>query len=73
MVVKILFEFFKPDAYGMIEDGILGRVQESFYRRGQAGWNENKVMIYAPEGDMKRSYNLDGRESESKFEDTFKY
>jgi len=70
---KILFEFFKPDAYGMIEDGILGRVQESFYRRGQAGWNENKVMIYAPEGDMKRSYNLDGRESESKFEDTFKY
>lgn len=70
---KILFEFFKPEAYGMIEDGILGRVQESFFKRGQAGWNENKVMIYAPERDMKRSYHLDGRGSESKFEETFKY
>lgn len=68
---NILSRFFSEKAKTMIEDRIHGFVHEAFVQRGLAGWNEFKVMIYAPDGDMKRSYHLDSRGTDSKFDMVF--
>ena len=34
-------------------------------------WSENRVSIYRPKGNIKRSYHLDGRGEDSKFEEDF--
>lgn len=65
---EILEKYFAPNARTMIEDVIHSPVGEAFHIRGKNGWNEFKVMIYAPPGDMKRSYHLDGRENDPKYE-----
>lgn len=70
---EMLLNGFSANAKSMIEDGIHGKVNEAFRRRGKAGWNEWKVWIYAPAGDMKRSYHTDGRGQDSKFDSTFIY
>ena len=43
-----------------IEDKFHGLVQDQ-------GWFKHKLWIYHPEGDIKRSYHLDGREGTRKF------
>lgn len=68
---KILDEHFSPDARTMIEDKMHGVAYEAFMRRGKAGWQDYKLWIYAPDGDMKRSYHLDGRDDEPKYEMKF--
>ena len=70
---RILFEELSYNAFGMIEDGIIGKPSQALLNRGEVGWNDWKLMIYAPERDMKRSYHLDARGKVSKFEETFKY
>ena len=45
-----------------IEDRFHGKVQDD-------GWNLHKLWIYHPEGNIKRSYHLDGREGTRKFTD----
>lgn len=68
---QMLEKYFAPNAKTMIEDRIYGVLEEAYRTQGKAGWNKFKVWIYTPEGDIKRSYHLDGREGESKYEDTF--
>lgn len=71
---NILQKYFSTDSRTMIEDQIHGIVYEAFKFRGQVGWNEFKVWIYAPPGgNIKRSYHLDARKQDSKFEETFKF
>lgn len=67
----MLDQFFKPESRTMIEDKMHGIVQSAFLDRGKSGWNDFKLWIYAPDGDMKRSYHTDGRESDPKFEMVF--
>lgn len=50
------------DEKTFIEDRFHGKVQ-------QDGWEEHKLWIYHPEGDIKRSYHLDGRAGTRKFTD----
>lgn len=64
----ILDTYFPITANTMIEDLIYGVLENAWFNRGQAGWNDFKLWIYAPEGDMKRSLHSDAREGESKFE-----
>lgn len=64
---------FSPNAKSMIEDGVHGKVAEAYRRRGKVGWNDWKVWMYAPAGDMKRSYHTDGRQHDPKFDDKFIY
>ena len=71
--IRILNTCFSPGATCMIEDGIHGKVAEAYRTRGHVGWNDYKVWIYAPEGDMKRSYHLNGKMDDPKYEDTFIY
>lgn len=67
----ILEEYFPPLAKTMIEDNMYGKLEDAYRNRGRAGWDEFKVWIYTPEGDIKRSYHLDGREGDDKYESTF--
>ena len=46
-------------------------VVEQACKDGIMGWYNFRIWIYTPEGDIKRSYTTDGREGESKFEETF--
>jgi hypothetical protein len=48
------------DEKTFIEDRFHGKVQDD-------GWDAHKLWIYHPEGNIKRSYHLDGREGTQKF------
>jgi len=53
-----------------IEDRLHGKIQDDilpYDEFDQAGWNQHKLWIYHPEGNIKRSYHLDGREGTQKF------
>lgn len=65
---RIIDEHFPPTGATMIEDKMHGVLMNAYQTRGLAGWNEHKVYIYTPQGDMKRSLNLDGRENDPKYE-----
>lgn len=68
---RILQDHFSQDARTMIEDKMHGVVSDAYFRRQKAGWNNFKICIYAPDGNIKRSYHLDGRKSDPKFDMTF--
>jgi len=53
-----------------IEDKTHGRIQDEispYNNFSKDGWNKHKLWIYHPEGNIKRSYHLDGREGGRKF------
>lgn len=50
-----------------IEDGFHGIVIEDCKIHGDLGWSKHKLLIYHPEGGIRRSYHLDGREGTRKF------
>jgi len=53
-----------------IEDRFHGKVQDdsmSDEKFNQEGWEIHKLWIYHPEGNIKRSYHLDGRQGTKKF------
>jgi len=54
--------FIEDRTHGIIQDDILPYGQFS-----KEGWNKHKLWIYHPEGNIKRSYHLDGREGGRKF------
>ena len=64
---KIIDEYFPVTSRTMIEDKMYGVLENAWFTRGLAGWNDFKVWMYAPEGDIKRSLNLDGREDDPKY------
>lgn len=58
-----------PNAWknNFIEDGFHGIVIEDCKIHGEVGWEKHKLWIYHPEGNIQRSYHLDGREGTRKF------
>lgn len=68
---RILENHFSADSRTMIEDRMHGVVVGAFNERRTAGWNEFKIWIYHPEGDIKRSYHLDGRQTDPKYDMKF--
>ena len=53
-----------------IEDRFHGKVQDDALPYGEfdkEGWDKHKLWIYHPEGNIKRSYHLDGRQGTQKF------
>jgi hypothetical protein len=58
------------DEKTFIEDRLHGKVQDDclpYDTFSEDGWNTHKLWIYHPEGSIKRSYHLDGREGTRKF------
>ena len=70
---RSLRDNFSPTALTMIEDRMHSVVQHHCADNPINGWNDYRLAIYVPEGYMQRSYHLDGRRSDSKFEDKFTY
>jgi len=62
---------FPKTARTMIEDKYHGVVMNDFYADGIHGWNKHKLWIYHPKNGIQRSYNLDGRGDEPKYEMKF--
>lgn len=70
---RILKDNFSASAKTMIEDRMHSVVQQHYKENPITGWNDYRLAIYAPEGYMQRSYHLDGRKADSKFENSFVY
>lgn len=68
---QILDNYFPPLAKTMIEDKMYGVLESAYRDRGRPGWDDFRVWLYYPEGDIKRSFHLDGREGEPKYEESF--
>lgn len=66
---QLINRFFNPDSKTMIEDVMHGIVQEECLHDGVMGWYNWRLWIYHPEGgNIKRSYHIDGRGADPKFE-----
>lgn len=53
-------------ADGMIEDRMHSVVQSAYADHGQAGWEQFRLALFHPDGDIKRSTHLDGRAGDPK-------
>lgn len=63
--------YFNPDSKTMIEDVMHGIVHSHYEREGTMGWNLWRLWIYCPDSDslgIKRSYHLDGRGADPKYD-----
>jgi hypothetical protein len=60
---QMIKNYFNPKSRTMIEDVIHGVVIESCRKDAVMGWYSRRLWIYTPEGNIKRSYHLDGRRS----------
>lgn len=67
----MLRAYFTDDSRTMIEDVLHSRVQESYARHGETGWEEWRLAMYAPDGNLKRSWTTDGRGDDPKLEHTW--
>lgn len=65
--------YFGRKSRTMIEDVMHGVVYSSAKRRRTAGWEQFRVWIYHPEGSIVRSRNLDGRETDLKYDMIYAY
>jgi hypothetical protein len=54
--------FIEDTTHGLVQDDI-----RPYGKFSEDGWNKHKLWIYHPEGNIKRSYHLDGREGTRKF------
>lgn len=59
---RVLADNFSPQACTFIEDVLHGAAQSEP--------EKHRIFIYAPEGNIRRSYHLDGRAGEPKFEES---
>lgn len=66
---RIMNEYFSEKNNCFIEDNMHGRVWNSYREDGGLGWNQFRIHIYHPAGNIKRSYHTDGRENETKYDD----
>jgi hypothetical protein len=65
---RILTDHFSEHAKCFIEDKMHGVASEAYICEGMNGWRGCRLHIYAPDGDIKRSWHSDGRAGGSKYE-----
>lgn len=68
--VQLLRNNFSEGAICFIEDKMHGVLDNAVREGGLDAWNQFKVHVYIPEENIKRSYNLDGRQNEKKWDET---
>lgn len=66
---RIVENHFSKEANCMIEDKMHQVIQSAYYQDGIMGWNQHKLFIFHPHGNIRRSYHIDGRSGEPKFDD----
>lgn len=64
--------YFNPESHTMIEDVIHQIVEVDMHSGGKQAWYNWRIWIYTPttdpDGSILRSYNLDGRQADPKFD-----
>lgn len=70
---SIMSTYFGQASRTMIEDVMHGVVQEEWRNHGMDGWSKFGLAIYSPPGNIRRSYHLDGRKDDPKFDMVFEY
>ncbi len=66
---RIMRTCFTDESNCFIEDHMHGVCHNTYIESGEQGWQQYKLHIYHPSGDIKRSYHTDGRAGEKKFDD----
>lgn len=64
-----VMSLFSPDAKCFIEDFIHGVVWNAYLKDGKLAYNQWRLYIYTPEGNIRRSYHTDGRQGAEKYDD----
>lgn len=68
---RLLDSYFTLDSKAFLEDRLHGVIQEAYKLDGRNGWLQHRLHLYTPPGDnIKRSYHLDGRQGEPKWDDS---
>lgn len=66
---RCLDSYFTPEAQSFIEDKMHGIVDEAYRNDGISGWMQHRLHVYIPgDNNIKRSYHLDGRAGEPKWD-----
>ena len=68
---KMLADTFRPEARAFLEHGVYGKIITSFETEGAMAWPLWRLWMYHPEGNIQRSYNLNGREGDVVYDSTF--
>lgn len=58
---QMLTNYFHPESRTMIEDVMHGALIQAVDKDGIMGWHNFRLWMYTPEGNIKRSFHLDGR------------
>lgn len=66
---QLIGGYFGVESRTFTEDVLHGVVDQAWREHGEDGWDEFRLWIYSPPGDIKRSTHLDGRAGEAKFDD----
>lgn len=70
---SIITTYFGEKSRTMIEDVMHGVLQEEWRNHGMDGWRKFGLAIYSPPGNIRRSYHLDARKDDPKFDMVFEY
>lgn len=65
---SIIASHFSPESRTMIEDTMHSVLESAWLTYREAGWQQYRTWMYAPDGNLRRSYHLDGRGDDPKFE-----
>lgn len=65
---RILNDNFTAKTNSFIEDKMHSVVQSAYNADGLMGWNQHKLHIFTPIGNIKRSYHTDGRAGGKKYD-----
>lgn len=63
-----LLDMFPPESRSMIEDHVYGVVSSAHVDHGDAAWDDWRLFVYTPDGGMQRSWHLDSRGDEPKYD-----
>jgi hypothetical protein len=66
---RIMNAHFTDRSRCFIEDLMYGVTVNGYLKDGPPGWMQNRLHIYTPGDNIKRSYHTDGRAGEQKFDD----
>ena len=67
---RLLAQHFSPDAKCFLEDPLHSVCSEAAKLHGESGLREHGLHIYHPPGSILRSYHLDGRAGEAKWDES---
>jgi hypothetical protein len=67
---RVMQDYFSSETKSFIEDKMHSVVWVAYDQDGPLGWQQHRLHIYHPDGDIKRSYHTDGRAGEEKYDDT---